>query len=374
MSFHSPRRGIIGFMVTMALGVAIGAATLLVGTEVAKNLEEKPAGVASFAVQPDIPANSAQELEDAFREYQAARQAYDLAVAARGADLRPALAALRRAKARLERAITLNTPGLGVLDPRLATPPQASSASPSPTGNEGWSPSLATRPIGASDLATDSLPKPPGPVFPPASSAAASPASGLVKPSRTPGGSDESAWFERFQRDFLLPDAVLTKAEAMSDQEIQTFLERRGGALARLTGEDSPARIIGRVARRHGINPQILLVRLQAAQGLVTRLRVASLTLDWAMGVGSPCHDAGNPALRGFERQLDWVAHALRKALAEGQDLLARGESLLVSIDGHPVRVRNAATYALYRECPHFHGNALFHDLWRAFRKDWETP
>jgi hypothetical protein len=358
----------------MALGVAIGAATLLVGTEVAKNLEEKPAGVASFTVQPDLPANSAQELEDAFREYQAARQAYDLAVAARGADLRPPLAALRRAKARLERAITLNTPGLGVLDPRLATPPQASIAPSAPMVHEGPSPSSAAVATGSPDLAAVSPPKLPGPVVPPASPAVASSASGPVAPSRGPGGSAESAWFERFQRDFLLPDAVLMQAEAMSDQAIQTFLERRGGALARLTGEDSPARIIGRVARRHGINPQILLVRLQAAQGLVTRPRVASLTLDWAMGVGSPCHDAGNPALRGFERQLDWVAHTLQKAWVEGQDRLARGESLIVSIDGHPVRVRNAATYALYRECPHFHGNTLFHDLWRAFRKDWETP
>ncbi len=350
-------------MVTMALGVAIGAATLLVGTEVAKNLDEKPAGgVASFTIQPDIPANSAQELEEAFREYQTARQAYDLAVAARGADLRQPLAALRRAKARLEKAIALNTPGLGPLEPLR---PGGSVASALPVHH-----------VEGVGLSTPSLPIPPGP----AGLASVSPvgASASVVPSATPppgsGGTDGAAWFERFQREFLLPDAVLVQAEALSDAAIQAFLERRGSALARLSGEDAPARIIGRVARRQGINPQVLLVRLQAFQGLVTRPVVASLTLEWAMGVGSSDHRPGNPSHRGFERQIEWVASSLRRAFAEGQARLDRGETLTVNIDGHAVRVRNAATYALYRECPHFHGNTLFYDLWRAFRKDWETP
>lgn len=111
------RRGVVSIMLTLALGVAIGAATLLVGTEVAKNLEPPPPASAGVALTSAFPANSARELEEAFQGYQAARRLYDKAVAARVQDLRAHLAVLRKAKQRLERAVILNTPGLPLVEP-----------------------------------------------------------------------------------------------------------------------------------------------------------------------------------------------------------------------------------------------------------------
>jgi hypothetical protein len=105
------RRGVIGFMVTMAVGLALGVATVFVGSEVAKGLQKPtPPGVAPAPVLTPIPA--VRDVEEAFYAYQNAQYAYEEALAQRSPDAPQRFAEFQAARRQLERAILINTPGI----------------------------------------------------------------------------------------------------------------------------------------------------------------------------------------------------------------------------------------------------------------------
>lgn len=125
-------------MLTMALGIALGAATLLVGNEVAKGVDKKDGGKGKKppALTP-LPSNSAQELEESFKAYREARRRYDEALAGKVADPRVLVEELKRAKVRLEKAILLNTPGLPSMEAPLATDDPTPGPRPGSPGQTG---------------------------------------------------------------------------------------------------------------------------------------------------------------------------------------------------------------------------------------------
>ncbi|HNW37207.1 MAG TPA: LysM peptidoglycan-binding domain-containing protein, partial [Candidatus Ozemobacteraceae bacterium] len=109
------RRGIIGFMLTMALGVALGAATLVVGNEVVKGVKNKLTKdgktVQTTPKTGGIASNPV--VEKAWNEYQKARKAYDEAVFNRSADWQQKKAEMERLRETWKKAVLNRTPGVG---------------------------------------------------------------------------------------------------------------------------------------------------------------------------------------------------------------------------------------------------------------------
>jgi len=105
------KRGVIGFMLTMAVGIALGAAALVVTSEMNRDKPEE--------VHPKIennPAGSPVKVEKAFEEYQKAYKEYQQAVGLGRADLKRYEDALKEAKKKLELEIFRNTPGVSEMD------------------------------------------------------------------------------------------------------------------------------------------------------------------------------------------------------------------------------------------------------------------
>lgn len=102
------RRGVIGFLLTMAVGVALGAAALVVTNEMQKEPEPGP-------LQKQVPSSPAA-VEKAFADYQKAHEAYRQAVGRGRPDIDKYKRAHDIAKHRLELEIFRNTPGVADMD------------------------------------------------------------------------------------------------------------------------------------------------------------------------------------------------------------------------------------------------------------------
>jgi hypothetical protein len=178
---------------------------------------------------------------------------------------------------------------------------------------------------------------------------------------------DES-WQERFQKDYLISDYTLTNSNSMTVPQIQAFLEKKGSCLAQPYRGSTPAQMIFDAAKKTGINPQVILARLQCEQGLISKKSASQKELDWALGVGA--YDSGNwnTKFKGFDKQIEGAAVTYKRHYQDAKARLDRGEKVTMQIDGQTVTVKSAATYAFYKYCPHFHGNKLFYDVWRGYR------
>lgn len=180
---------------------------------------------------------------------------------------------------------------------------------------------------------------------------------------------DES-WQNHFQKDYLISDHCLTNTNTMTVAQIQSFLDRKSSCLASPYRGSTPAQMIYDAAHKYGINPQVLLARLQCEQGLISKRSASQHKLDWALGVG--CYDSGNwnQRYKGLDKQIEFAAATYRRHFDNAKERLDRGEAINMTIDGRNVRVKNAASYAFYKYCPHFQGNKLFYDVWRGYRDD----
>ncbi|MBF0409791.1 MAG: LysM peptidoglycan-binding domain-containing protein [Candidatus Riflebacteria bacterium] len=178
------------------------------------------------------------------------------------------------------------------------------------------------------------------------------------------GPGDES-WQERFQKDYLISDHTFTNTNTMTVAQIQSFLQSKGSCLAKSYRNSSPAQMIYNAAKKYGINPQVLICRLQCEQSLISKKNATERELDWALGVG--CYDDGtrNQSYKGLDKQIEYAAHTFRRWYDDGK---SKGGSVSMTIDGQRVQVKNAASYSFYKYCPHFHGQKLFFDVWRTYR------
>lgn len=125
--FTLNRRGVIGFMLTMAVGIALGAAALVVSNEIARDNKQKQ----PFAAvrEPSSPAS----VEKAFEQYQKAYRDYQQAVGLGRSDVAKYAEALREAKRNLEIEIFRNTPGVSEMDMDAFEQAQNASAAAVPT-------------------------------------------------------------------------------------------------------------------------------------------------------------------------------------------------------------------------------------------------
>lgn len=174
------------------------------------------------------------------------------------------------------------------------------------------------------------------------------------------GGFDPSA---------IISQAAFRDSGSMTVEQIQAFLEEQPGSLARYKAADrngvmKPAsQLIGEAAVAHGINPKVLLVKLQKEQSLLERPNPTQRAYDWALGVGKT-DSRTISKYRGFGMQVWSAAQVLDKHDRIG----ATRPGVTMPIDGSVVVPQNPATYALYKYTPHFRGNMSFWMLyWRYF-------
>ncbi len=166
---------------------------------------------------------------------------------------------------------------------------------------------------------------------------------------------------EYFTPDFIMDDALFAASGAIDAAQIQAFFEstpyggRRSFLADATTSGRSAAEAIVDASYEHGINPLVLLVRMQVEASLVGKSSApSSNAIDFAFGCG--CHDGRscNEAYRGFDKQLDCAASTLR----EHYDRAASGEGLWsvgvgrAALDGVVVTPQNAATASLYAYTP----------------------
>lgn len=142
---------------------------------------------------------------------------------------------------------------------------------------------------------------------------------------------------------------------------VQAFLERNPyGTRSWLAGHTvngkSVAQVIVEESHRHDINPMMMLARLQAEQGLISKTsRPTDRQLDAALGCDCPDNRACAPEHYGFDKQISCGARYLRVNFERSRDregTYYKMGSSKTTLDGHSVRPSNHATAAFYNYTP----------------------
>ncbi len=205
----------------------------------------------------------------------------------------------------------------------------------------------------------------------------------------------EAASLANFDPGYIISDYVMSNYNAMTEVEIQAFLNAKGNCrdtrtylasyypsysyhikdghfvcLAEETfgegtayGEAAPggetaAHIIWQAAQDYRINPQVLIVLLQKEQGLITDSWPNNRQFKVATGYGCPDTAPCNAEYYGFKNQIRKAAALFRTVLDGGWTNYPLGENYVqynpdASCGGSVVNIRSLATSALYRYTPY---------------------
>tara|TARA_R110002096_G_scaffold436100_1_gene667666 strand:+ start:29563 stop:30822 length:1260 start_codon:yes stop_codon:yes gene_type:complete len=164
-----------------------------------------------------------------------------------------------------------------------------------------------------------------------------------------------------FTRNNVVDDEIFTNTDLTGDV-VQGFLENApysGGirswlADVEVNGQRASDALVA-AAKANGINPLMLLARLQVEQGAVSRTtRPSQRRVDYTMGCGCPDGQSCNTAFKGFDKQMECAANVLREhyegsIAATGQWRKGRSRSTLDPLSVTPA---NHATASLYAYTP----------------------
>lgn len=192
-----------------------------------------------------------------------------------------------------------------------------------------------------------------------------------------------------FTAGHLISDFNFFNSWAMTESEIQAFLERNVGlcqneyclAVYRTNtpnaswsfgtcdpypgaANESAARIIYKVQRACGLSAKVILVTLQKEQGLITKAAPTSLELRKAMGMGCPDTSVCDSQYYGFfnqvyaaARQLTWYTNPQSSMYQSGKYAVGQVRPIQyhpdVSCGAPGVYINNIATAALYWYTPY---------------------
>lgn len=164
----------------------------------------------------------------------------------------------------------------------------------------------------------------------------------------------------------IISDGQFFNGSAMSQAEVQSFLDTQGGSLAAMTfdtsnesGEglcadytgtkgESAAAIIDQSARACKVSQKVLLTVMQKEQHLVTAVDPSDYQLMAAMGLNCPDTADCDPAYAGFFRQVYGAAKRYRYYL-EHEEQYGYTAHNLNYIQYHPERGMRRRT-SVYRE------------------------
>lgn len=136
----------------------------------------------------------------------------------------------------------------------------------------------------------------------------------------------------------IISDGQFFNEHAMSQAEVQAFLDQQGGALASMrfdtashpadelceayegATDESAAAVIDKSARACGISQKVLLTMLQKEQHLVTATAPTDFQIRAAMGLSCPDDANCDPAYAGFFNQVYGAARRYRYYLNHPDD------------------------------------------------------
>lgn len=165
---------------------------------------------------------------------------------------------------------------------------------------------------------------------------------------------------DRFDQEWLMSDLFFLNTGELSVEHLQHFFENTPYGVRSWLADfsvngKSVAEIIVEQAHKKGVNPILLLTRMQVEQSLVSRTDPPSSRIsDAALGCG--CHDgqACSAQFKGFENQLACAGDTLRGLFDQsrlGTGLWKAGKSRQ-TLDPLWVRPANHATAAMYAYTP----------------------
>jgi len=185
---------------------------------------------------------------------------------------------------------------------------------------------------------------------------------------------------EGFNEKFVIKNAAFNNYNSMTEDEIQAFLDEKG--------EDYPNHISKREFAGHrtaywikkgadmaGINPKILLAKLQCEQGLIIGPRSINPQqewLDWAINAGYT-EDIVYAKYRGFTTQMilgseEFLRKWYNKAGELDYVLTIDIDESTTSNNWQYLKVLNAATFSLYKFTPHiYEGGRLVYTVYSSF-------
>jgi hypothetical protein len=165
---------------------------------------------------------------------------------------------------------------------------------------------------------------------------------------------------EAFDKNLVIDDAFFTASSALTPAQIQAFLEHspysnRSFLADEKVGGRKFSEVLVEVAQGRGLNPIMLLSRMQVEKSLVSKTsRPAGNTIDFAFGCGCPDNQPCNEAYRGIDKQLDCAANTLRKhydGSVNGTGQWRKGKTKS-TLDPTSVTPQSHATASLYAYTP----------------------
>lgn len=180
-----------------------------------------------------------------------------------------------------------------------------------------------------------------------------------------------------FDQNDVLDTASLEDADAMTAAEIQAFLDLNpygwSSVLANHTSNGvTAAKAFADAAQQHGINPLVLLTRVQMEQSLIGKTSASNSTLDKAMGCGCPDNQPCSAQFKGFDKQVDCAASKLRSYLDDqavtGTTVSGWGIGITkTTLDSFSVTPVNESTAALYTYTPWVSAAQLHAKIWALY-------
>ena len=203
------------------------------------------------------------------------------------------------------------------------------------------------------------------------------PPDGEDAPFEEPDTPETALAAQNFDRHNVLDTGSMTDAGAMTEAEIQAFLDMNPygwtSVLANhVSNGRTAAQAFADAAQTHGINPLLLLTRVQVEQSLIGKTSASTSTLDKAMGCGCPDNQPCQSKYKGFDKQIDCAASKFRSYL----DDMANGGTTVAgwgvgvtktTLDGFSVTPVTEATAALYTYTPWVASAKLHAKIWALY-------
>jgi len=163
-----------------------------------------------------------------------------------------------------------------------------------------------------------------------------------------------------FDPNTIVKEVFFTNTEAVDGDGVQSFFEdtpygNRSFLADETIGGARAADVIVEASQHAGLNPIVMLARMQVEKSLVGKSqRPSSSSLDWAFGCGCPDGRSCYEGYRGFDKQVACAADTLAELHGEsvaGTGQWRRGHQHRTS-DGRWVTPSNHGTAALYGYTP----------------------
>ncbi len=189
--------------------------------------------------------------------------------------------------------------------------------------------------------------------------------------------SDEIGIPSTFQQNRVMDDGFFANAQAIDGDGLQRFLEKspydnRSWLASETVSGQRAADAIVAASRSKGINPIVMLARMQVEKSLIAQTsRPDRDSVDFAFGCGCPDNRPCNPVFQGLDKQIECAADTLQRhyqGSIDGTGFRRRGLPF-TSLDGRTVVPENHATASLYAYTPWVFngGNHLVWQITRLF-------